>query len=545
MAPHDNGMAAGNRFSYVIVDPADSSHIVLTSIISGDFPGYQTTDGGATWNSLSDDGTEINGGCLMFDAAGRLYVGFSYTDNSTAATPTWDTIATATPQSHINADTCAADPADTATLFYNSPLGPARSADTGATWSDQVSGLTAFNVYDISQATDKDIVWIGANGGLAMSEDFTADEPTWLYPVPGTDSSMYSVWVNPDNSDRVVAGGARIMYSVDGGDSWANATLPASFSAGAVWDIQPSRVTDGTLYAVWANYDLNADDSGDVLMSEDNGETWTSLDFTNNLPAAELSVASNDTLYVGTGGDVNEPHVYTYDGSAWTRLDQEFGDVPITSVVVDPNDDARVFVTSENNSGSGGLYLSEDTGTNWTQITDGLADVQNLASLTPQSSASETYYVVGQDSSSLNGVIYKSTDDGLSWSLYYTGLKQEGFNALFYDGLLLGNDRGLYGIHSRAKLRKLSTNRTPSATTVKVSLRDTSTNIQLGHQRMNVYKMKHGDWQKFKRVVTNGQGVARFAVTADIKQIKLRWVPKGSKAEEYVTASKVFRLRKQ
>lgn len=543
MSITDAGVESGSRFSYVVVDPTNANHIVITTIVGG-YPAYQTTDGGTSWTALSNDEGDVRGGCLMIDTTGRVYVGSNYSDNSTESTPTWSSINPETDLSSIFADHCAYDPNDTNVIYYNTTLGVAASSDRGATFTDNVSGMTAFQTYDISQpATNKDIVAIGANGGIALTTNFTSGDPDWEYPIDvHNGDSVYAVWIDPNNTDHMVVGTSSFYYTDDGGSTWSEAT--GSFN-GTVWDIVPSRVTDGTLYAVWQNLDLDGDDFGGVMKSEDNGESWTDLGFKNDWPAAEISVASDDTLYVGTGGDLSPARVVVYDGSTWTVLGNIFGDVPLTSVVVDPADDNRLFVTSENNDSEGGLFLSEDAGTTWTQITDGLDGVYNLATLTVQSSTSETYYVTGQNGASLNGVIYKSVDNGVTWNLYYTGLKQEGFYALFYDGLLLGNDRGLYSIHSRAKMRKLLKTKTTDTTTIKISLRDAASNKRLSYQRIKVLRKKNGNWQHYKSKVTNQKGIVRIKAASSIKRIKLQWVPKNQKAEEYTTANKIFRLRKK
>lgn len=533
------GLASGNRFYEVSVDPLDDDHLVLTSHIGADFA-YQSFDAGTTWTAMTNqDGERVSGTHGTFDGDGRLYIGSNYTSDASATPMQWDGLTVSTPSSSVYADTFAVDPEDSNILFTNTVYGVARSEDRGVSWTDQVTGVSAVKVYDIAQSADKSVVWIGANGGLAKTENFTDASPTWEYPIlPASNiNNVQAVWVKPANPDVVVMGGSGLIYyTTDGGTSWTQSSSP-SFS-GRVQDIIQSPVDASRLYAIFFNDDLSAVDTGGVFMSEDNGETWTDLSLTDNLPAASLAVTQDDTVYVGIGGDAEATGIYTYDGSTWDLLTDSPQTQKITSLLADPSDADTVYTTIENNfTGTGAFYYTNDAGNNWTRVTDGLTEVSNLDTLTLQAGTS-TMYVAGQSTASLNGVIYKSTDQGLSWSEYYTGLKQEGFHTMLFDGLMVGNDQGLFGLQSKARL-KLRANdssiKSGSTLTLTATLKDKATGLKLEGRKLKIYKkVKSGDWRLVDRKTTNSKGQVHLQFSPTKKtHYKLRWVPKGDDAADY------------
>ncbi|MFH1537019.1 MAG: sialidase family protein, partial [Patescibacteria group bacterium] len=494
MQVHSNGYAAGGDFYRVGVDPLDGNHIVLTSSIAGN-PNNQTLDGGISWQALTSGGQEIVSNYVAFDGAGRMFTGQFYTANASAAPIVWTTMDTMTPLSSLYYDTLAVDRGNPGTLYTNSGLGVAKSIDRGVNWTDQVDGITSVKTYAITQANNKDVVWIGANGGLGKTNNFTDDDPDWTYPILPDQSiaNWRGIWVNPSNSDMVVAaGGTSIFKTINGNDAtpiWAQATTPV-FSGGGVMQIIADSNKD--LYAVIYNDDLTGTDSGAVWTSTDKGSTWTNLSIPNDLPANCITMTSDGILFVGISGDVNNKGVYKMNKSGvWSRPSTDLNDFQITSILADPANADILYATATKDPNGGGFYKSEDKGVNWTKITDGIENVSNLSTLTIQTSTNpDTMYLAGQGNN-LKGVIYKSKNAGASWDLLYTGLIQESFYALLYDGLVVGNDRGLFEIKSRATLKvKAKKNRVKKNNKAKLTftLKDKATKKKLKNKKVRILK---------------------------------------------------------
>ncbi len=545
---HDHGLTAGARFYEVGVDSLDSDHVIVISDVPDNAP-YQTTDGGDTWTAMTNNGDDLNGGYVTFDSTGRVYIGSYFSDTPTDDA-SWEQFTTDTPLSSIYGDEAAIDPNDDDIIFTNSAMGVAKSIDRGDTWTDEFDGITSVKIYDIAQTADKSVVWLGANGGLAKSTDFTSGTPTWEYPILPADgiSNVKAVWVDPSNSDVVIAGlSTFIDRSTDGGVTWTQASAPDF--AGQIQDIVQSPLDEDTLYAIHWNDSLSGDDTGGVFESTDQGETWTDVALTDDKPATSLAIGSDGKVYVGIGGDADVTGVYVYDGSSWDLLSGDFSDKKVTSVLVHPDDPETIFVTAEEQGAEAWLYRSTDGGASWDRITDGLDDVVNLDTLTIQTSTSPaTLYMSGQALSTLDGVIYKSSDGGDSWSLYYTGLKQESFYAMLFDGLLVGNDRGLYSLKTKARLRLVSKHKLGDRRVIKVRLRDIATHKKLANRKVVFYKKfkKSGTWKKITTAKTNTQGVAKLnRVFPKRTFIQARWKPRKADREEYLkTVSKRITVKR-
>jgi len=536
------GVAEGARFSSAAVNPTDDLHIVTATDVPGNSI-YQTTDGGATWSVVTGDGdTMVSGNYVAFNAAGRLYVSKNYSDNPTDESPVWETVFNDTPASSIFADVVVTDPTNDSVVFTNSAMTIARSTDGGLSWTDSYEGITSVRIYDISQATDLNTVWMSANGGLAHSSNFTEETPTWNYPIlplPGA-SNIHAVWVNPEDTNVVLAGlSTTINKSIDGGANWTTVTAPAF--EGNICDIVADPDTSSTLYAINCNDDLTGPDSGGVFMTTDMGDTWTDLSVPGNVSVISLAVSETGMVYAGMGGDAEVNYVYAYDGSSWSELSGDFTGSDITTLVVNPNDPDTLYLTSDH------LYISTDAGATWELFGEGLEMVNNLRSLTIQTTTTPlTMYVTGMDMSTQDGVIYKSSDEGKTWSLYYTGLRNETFYSLLFDALIAGNDRGAYSIKTKATLGvtvKRVENRLRNVT---LRLRDSATGKKLAHKYVVVYKkVQGGTWERVKRVKTNKNGVVHLTrkFSAGVK-IKAVWNPKTQDAREYqVATSRIVKLK--
>lgn len=535
------GVATDSVFYGVYIDPDNVDHLVLPSS-HPDYDSYHSLDGGTTWTALQQDSARVGGEQAAFDGNGRLYIGTNYTDDLTAVSPSWSEVETDTPLSSVRGDIYGIDSTTPTTLFTNTGLGIAKSEDSGTTWVDTVDGLTALQTFDIAQASDKDIVWIGTNGGLARSTNFTSDTPDWEFPILPEDgiSSVEAVWVKPNDGSYVLAGlSGLISLSIDGGDTWTQ-TSASSFS-GTVEDIVQSPNDSATLYAVYTNTSLTEDDyNGGVLMSDDFGATWSDLSFPSTLAGAALAVANvvgDDVLYVGIGSGGTETGVYTYRNSEWEKLDEDFDGYYVNAILVHPEDNTILFVSLEAESTEGSLYRSIDGGNTFEQLTEGLENTNHLGVMATQPGDTTTIYLTGQAFGS-PGMIYKSSDGGNSWNAYYIGLKQEFFYALLFDGLLSGNDRGLYSLESLGKLT-IKANYRNHKETLRITLKDAATVDVLANRKVRVYKKRLGHaWQLVKTARTNAQGKVTLNVSAaKTNRFKVVWRPNNADTAEYATTT--------
>ncbi len=173
----------------------------------------------------------------------------------------------------------------------------------------------------------------------------------------------------------------------------------------------------------------------------------------------------------------------------------------------------------------------------------------NYHKLAVQTSTDPITMYLAVQLSDINGGIYKSNDAGASWNLLHTGLMQETFYTLFFDGLMAGNDRGLFEIKSRPSL-SIKTNKKKVSKGKKVrvtfTLKDKVTKKKLKKKKIKIYrKVGTKKWKLYKNLKTTKKG--KKVMKAKINKatrFRAKWNPKGQFAEEYTTVtSKIKRVK--
>ncbi|MGB1218258.1 MAG: hypothetical protein ACPG4W_00620 [Flavobacteriales bacterium] len=195
--------------------------------------------------------------------------------------------------------------------------------------------------------------------------------------------------VDVDNSQHLIAGGVSggIWKSTDGGESWQKKTSGEQLSS--VTCIQQD-IRDGKTNVWYAGtgegYGNSASATGayflgnGMLKSTDNGESWqpiastqsaSTVSFTSNWNimwnvAVDYTIDSLDVVYGSTYGNVYRS---TDGGDSWEELFSNLGGSPYTTnVLVANNGLTYIFLNSDANAASRGVYLSEDHGETWENI---------------------------------------------------------------------------------------------------------------------------------------------------------------------------------
>lgn len=189
------------------------------------------------------------------------------------------------------------------------------------------------------------------------------------------------------NEDILIAGSVSggIYKSTNGGDSWTRKSNSEQ-QWGISCLIQDSRAgKEDTWYAGSGESYNSASLTGSsrylgngILKSDDNGETWTSLESTQtNSPQTSQSwdliwrialdpTASNDVILAAITGGVMRSED---GGNSWqqvlggTGANSQYSDIVVS-------DGGVFYATLSSDGGVNGIFRSED-GSNWTEITDG------------------------------------------------------------------------------------------------------------------------------------------------------------------------------
>ncbi len=213
---------------------------------------------------------------------------------------------------------------------------------------------------------------------------------------------------------RAFAGcpGGGVLVSTDNGTTWTdmNTGLPDTIV--------------NALAVSGAN--LLAGTSTGVFLSTDNGAQWTSA--ISGLYVYSFGVCGS-RVYAAAANSEERVFVSTDSGTTWTAANTPF---PKFSCMVQLG---SAHYAGVDDGTVGGVYLSSNSGATWTQSGNGLAGryVTALA-------VSDTIMFAGTE-----GGVFRSTDQGTSWTVADTGLKNTNVRALAVSGasLFAGTDGGI------------------------------------------------------------------------------------------------------
>jgi hypothetical protein len=395
---------AGNDFNVLVVDPSDSNRLVAGSSIL-----TESTDGGATWtdiglNSANADWPGFFVSALAFDAGGNLLVGthsgITRMNNRNLQSPAWQDLNNNLQITQFNG--VALDP-DTPDLAYGVGPGP-----------------------DVQLFTDS-LQW-------GLSSNFTSDgTPEFI----GGMGQVRVDFLNPNTVYSCVQ--ATVLRSDDSGASFhekstgINAADPTTFSPPLVMDANNSqRLLFGT---------------DKVYETTDRAEHWRVIggpgspgwNVPANTPIACLALDPNDanTIFAAVGSQIFVTHDH---GATWAEQDIAGSPGPVSALTVSASTPTLVYAATSQIPGgtSGHIFLSQDNGLTWQDISNNLPDVSVRAVVSDDRDGS---LYVGTDQG-----VYASNDPvGTDWVRFGQGLPNTAVTDLELDPFQNILAAGTYG----------------------------------------------------------------------------------------------------
>ncbi len=331
----------------IAFDPSTSN-----VVYNGDDGGiYKTTNGGTDWTALNN-GLEIT----------QFYDGAVYPSGSVFYGGTQD-------NGHLKYNGTGTD--------WTEVVG----GDGGYAAVDQTNSLVAYEEYvylEISKTTDGSI-FSDAISGLTDAKNSSL----CLFIAPFD--------LNPENSSVLIAGSDKIWITTNSAGSWTQSsnTLSSSYKVSAVTVVNSSSpylgfagTTDGMIFKCTS-----------VTGSSD---TWNDITPVNNNGAyvrrIVVDLNSKQHIYACYSGynnnDTTKKHVLysSNQGTNWNDISGDLPDVPVHSLVIDPNDSQTLYIGTET-----GVYQTTNGGTNWANVSTGMASYVPVDKLVLQTGTNKLF----------------------------------------------------------------------------------------------------------------------------------------------------------
>lgn len=255
-------------------------------------------------------------------------------------------------------------PSDPRILLAGTLEGVFRSHNAGATWT-QISPLRHEEIKNVESIAvdpyDPQIIYIGT---WHLPWKTTDGGQNWFPIKQGIvdDSDVFSIFIDPVNPQRALLSACTGVYqSSDAGNFWTKFKgIPTASRRTRVIlsdPTSPNVIYAGTTEGLWK--------------TEDGGASWrlaSSRSLTVN--AIILDSRSSARVYLGTedaGFLVSTDRARTFVTS-----NSGFTSRAVSSVLVDPRAPGRIWAGVLYDQKFGGVFLSEDAGTTWKQLKEGL-----------------------------------------------------------------------------------------------------------------------------------------------------------------------------
>lgn len=449
----------GGRIRAIIVRPSNTSNILIGGVSGGV---WKSTDGGASWNPMLDDGAQLAIGCMVKDPSnenivyagtgegwgnsdavygGGIYKSTNFGDtwtllSSTIGTNAWNFKNVRSmafdPSGNIYAVTYAYNRKDGVGGYFSNG-GLYKSSNAGTSWSiiNSVFADNAFNGDDVIPFTSSTIIFATGpngttNGGMYRTTDggttwnqVTTNLPTASYSRiafakdPSNANTAYAQFESPNYAPPNF-GLAGIYKTTDAGATWTALATPQTLSSTGSLSFLGKQGWYDNVIAVDPHNSNNIYVGGiDMMKSTNGGNSWFQLTYWTSgygIPvihadhhAIAFDPVTANVVYSGDDGGIQKT---TNGGNNWTSLNNNLAITQFYGGAVYPTGNTYIGGTQDNG------HLKFSSGTNWNAVyggDGGYAAQDQLNSL-----VSYEEYV--------NLQLNKSTNGGNSWFTCTSGL---------------------------------------------------------------------------------------------------------------------------
>jgi photosystem II stability/assembly factor-like uncharacterized protein len=257
-------------------------------------------------------------------------------------------------------------------------VGLFRSTDGGENWELIFIEMGYVNFVEIDPR-DPDSLYIAkTNGGLYHSEDGGDTWQEMPIPIPGNPTDMLRIFISPYDYKMY---GAIASGGFEGEACEQGCGLFVYNETGETWKrLSHGTILDANTGITMVGFDPDDNDKiyaggarGQVLVSEDDGETWAALPDTPLGYIVKMFISPYDgSVWIIGNGEGRSGGFYKYEEDAWVTK-TEAGIDPVYDMVFDP-DSAAIWVSAFED----GILESDDEFTTWSVRYDERTEVLAL-----------------------------------------------------------------------------------------------------------------------------------------------------------------------
>lgn len=173
----------------------------------------------------------------------------------------------------------------------------------------------------------------------------------------------------PTDNDRIYAGRERVFLSYDGGNSWTP-TGPTSLDGNFITDIAVSHQNEDV--AVCATGPVNG--AHHIYTTNDGAGSWIAVNMSSlpdRYPTDLAFDPLNDSIIYVTYSGFGSGHVFVTEnfGQSWADITGSLPDIPTNAIAIDPDYPHMIYIGNDL-----GVYVSEDFGNTWNSFETGLPE---------------------------------------------------------------------------------------------------------------------------------------------------------------------------
>ncbi|HTX05320.1 MAG TPA: hypothetical protein VMD06_05790 [Steroidobacteraceae bacterium] len=242
---------------------------------------------------------------------------------------------------------------------------------------------------------DPQVYYVGAagggvfkttDGGLNWKAIFTHEATSSIGAIAVAASNPDLVWVGTGEANirNDVIPGAGVYLSTDAGKTWASMGLKKVGQIGRI--VIDPHDPDHVVVAVLGNEWGPNPDRG-VFVTTDGGKSWRKSLYVNDHTGAidvAMQPGNGQVLFAATWQAYRQPWTLhdggpgsgvwrsTDGGESWKRLHEGLpqGTIGRIGLAIAPSDPDRVYALLEAPIGKGSLFVSDDLGDHWTEVSD-------------------------------------------------------------------------------------------------------------------------------------------------------------------------------